>query len=343
MPTKTNPKHIKSTGSFPSLNEELIHLNQAQDSRDSDVDTLQEDVANLDIVVDENITRIDKEIDDVKVRVDNIDLNVDTVKEVVDARDIFGSLDERLDSISKLNLYRENLKLTTTRDYEYDAVGNVLSEEIKGDINYKIVYNYDSGGNITGEEHFHNGETVGTKTYIYHPTMGYITKVISDKADHMELVYNDTTTVDLGNRIEAIEQLGLEESIDDLYNAMLAGPYDGKKLTEKVDGFSARLESVEQLAFDEIGEIINLPDILGRIEALEMIVTGNQRTDKFIVSPTTEYKLSGVTEEGKIKVYVEGIMLHYGVVNDYILLSDNRTLEFHVNLMNGMEVVCEYY
>lgn len=347
MPTSMNPKHIKPiTGSFANLHEEIKSLTSKQNVRDTDVTNLQNQVAsvNYDINrIDNTVQSVEAEITVIKDEIDNIAINVETVQEVVDARGGRNSLDERLDSIETLSIFRENLKLSTVRDYGYDANGNVSFEEISGDINYRIDYIYNDNGDIIGENHSHNGEIVGSKIYQYHPTLGHIVRVISDKADHVELVYNDSTTTDLNNRLQFIEEVGIANEIDKIYSSILAGPYDGRRLTEAVDSFNARLQNLENLAPDRINEIIDIPALLQRIEALEKAVSSNKRTDLFIVANDTQYVLSGVTSAERLKITVEGLTLNHGSIYDFVLGEDGRTITFLVELLAGMEIICEYY
>lgn len=344
MRTTENPKYIRSTdGSFPNLQEEIKDISSKITSRDGDVDQLKVGVTGL----NSEIERIDEtyslEISTIKNELSGIESSIGTVQEVVEARGEHETLDGRLDAIESLSIFRENLKLSTEREYRYDANGNVTAEIISGDINYRIDYVYDADGNIISEEHSHNGVLVGRKIYEYHPTLGYIARVVSDKADHMELVYNDTTTRELSNRLAQIESLDVAEQLDKIQSSILIGPYDGARLKNIVESFDTRLQTLEQLTPDKIENILSTPEILQRIEALEMAMASTKRTDDFIVADNEDYVLSGATTAERLRVIVEGIILNHGEENDYVLLSDGRTLDFKIDLIDGMEIICEYY
>lgn len=349
MSTLDNTKHIKSTKvEYDNLHEEItgihasISLNtEGIDNTNKEITLVKNSITDVDTKVQEVDTRLTTDIDNIKVKIDGI--NIDTVQEVIDAREGFKTLDDRLDYIQNLDIFKENLKLSTTRTYEYYDNGNIKSETIKGDVDYKIEFGYDGMGNVTSENHYKNGVFCGRKVYTYDPTMTNIVKIVSDKADDMQIVRNDDTTKRLDDRISIIEALNIASELDDIKASLLLPPYDGKKMQELVYGFSSRLDIVEQFLPENIGDLINIPEILARIDELEKIAGNIQYiVDEFDYNGN-EYKLSGVTDKSKLKVYIDGLIIKEGIGYDYILKDDNRTISLLLKLLNGMVIRCEYY
>jgi len=346
MGTTVNTKDIRSAAApYANLHEELdaIHdgvssLETGKQGSDQQLADLSSDVS----ILTQGLLAADGKIATLEQTVDNLELNVETVQEVVEARDGHPDLKTHLDAIKSLSIWQENLKLTTRRDYAYSPDGLILSETLSGDTSYQIRYFYTLEGEIDYEEHWKDGILVGTKTYEYDPDLGYITAVISDKADDFQLIYNDTTTKDLDSRLDSIEIMNLTEQLDDIRSAILTGPYDGKTLTETVHGFNSRLQSLEQVAPGVISDIIDLPALSQRVSVLEQSLTGGRLEDEFIVTiGQSVFILSRAASYRKIKIFVDGILVDEG--DDYLLGSDDRTISFNTRLLTGSRVFCEYY
>jgi hypothetical protein len=228
--------------------------------------------------------------------------------------------------------------------YEYNERGYVTRETTTGDVAYEIVYNYDENDNIISEDHYKDGDKIGEKIYIYHPQLGYITEVISTHADDVQLVYNDDTTQDLDNRVSSLENLDISNRLDDIEANMLIGPYDGATLKNTVDSFNARLESVEQFVGEPLEEIIDVPALVARVEALETAMTSGRKVEEFVVADGNKiFQLNSTITLGSQRVFVDGIYVAEGIANDYTINEDRDTITFITSLLNGSVVMVEYY
>lgn len=346
MTTKINPKDIKATDRtlYGNLGEEILGIKSGISSTDTAVGEMSNKLTTLEqkeALTEQKITTMDTELVEIRQGLENINQDVETVQEVVIARDTFPNLDSRLDHIEGLFVSREPFNLSTERSYTYDLEGNVQTERITGDLDYLIVYSYNAKGDLEREEHFQDGESVGSKQFIY-DEIGSINKIVSINADVMELVTQKGIYEYLCAKVEEFNNLNIAYEIDHIKQNLLIDEYDGDNLLGRLEDFSVRLQVVEGVMPGEMERVLKISEIQDRIAALEMALSSSLVNHSFLYEEGQNiYTLPKTVTSNNLKLFIEGVHLTPG--EDYVLQSDRITIEFLVPVITGYRISCEYY
>jgi hypothetical protein len=144
--------------------------------------------------------------------------------------------------------------------------------------------------------------------------------------------------------VSDLESINIRSELVYIKSQMLIGPYDGVTLKTTVDSFNARLQSVEQIVGAGVEQIIDVPDIIRRLNNIESALSSGKKTQEFVVaSGNLIFVLfSSITLDSQ-RVFVDGVYVNEGLNEDYVIAEDRRTLTFNIPLLDGSVVLVEYY
>jgi hypothetical protein len=321
MRTSGRPTYIDpaKTG-YANLREEILDLHSKSEAQEA---ALQNTATEFEV--------IKQEMQDIK-NLDLENINAPLVAELQDARGVFPTVNDRLNSMAAYNILNVLEKLTTNREYEYDSEGYIVKEIVRGDLNYDIVYHYDSQRNIKREERYDtNGVLLGYKDYTY-DDLGQIKTISGENADDVALATNTHEMAELRIRLAALE------SIDFVNLANSIKGSDVKSLLNSIQEILTRVQNLEMYLPGNENRLIEIGSVLDRLDAIERRLNTNYVTYTFDVkSDVTEYTIpDNIT--GNYAIYMEGILLDEG--DDYIIESGK--IKFLIPLIDDFTVTCRY-
>jgi hypothetical protein len=321
MRTSGKPTYIDPVkADYANLGEEILDLHTKQTAQETSIG----DVKTEFVTVKQDVQSI-KDLD-----LENI--NAPLLQELEDARGPYSSLSERFQYIDSFDILRILEKLSTSRTYEYDSEGYIVKEIVRGDLNYNVVYKYDSSRNITREERYDvNDVLLGYKDYTY-DDIGQIRTVSGQNSEDIAIATNTLITDLLDARVKSLESIDFVK---------LAGQLQGSdvmSLLNSVQELLTRVQNLEMYLPGNENRLIEIGSVLDRLDAIEHRLDTNYITYTFdATSDVTEYDIPAEISSNYV-IYLEGVLLDEG--DDYIM--ENGKIKFLIPLIDGFTVTCRY-
>lgn len=298
---RTKPLYIyASLEKYKNLYEELIDIHNK--IQEGSTDGISERLAELII-----------EVDELKASTSTTDNAI--LKELKEAKGGFSSIDERFLALDQYGILNTMNKISTTRNYEYKD-GMVVKETVRGDVNFDIVYGYDSHENVIRETRYDlNGNIEGDRRYLY-DSDGNIVTVISTNSDDIMTFTNALVDKEQNERLDKIEAIDFVE---------LGRVLEGWNLIQVAETVQELVTQVQHLMLhlpENQGYLINTSEIIRRIEDIETRLDANEVYHAFdVVSTQTVYPIPENIVGKKFGVYMEGLLLEKG--EDYVIEDGN--------------------
>lgn len=311
---RTKPLYIyPSNEEYKNLLEELIDIHSKIQTGSTDG-------------IREQVSKLVQEVGD--LRSSTSDANTSIIGEIDKAKGTYPSIDDRFLALDKYDILKTIGSLSTTRDYEYKN-GLISREKIRGDLNFDIVYQYDSYENIIKETKLGlDGAIIGEKIYTYTED-GYVASVNGTNADDVIMLSNALVDSEQNKRLNAIEAIDFVE---------LGKVLDGWKLIEVAETVQELVTQVQHLMLnlpENIGYLINTSELIKRIEIIEERLDANKIYYSFdVVSAISTYDLPKEVKGKKFNVFMEGLLLEKDV--DYLL--NDLSITFLIPLIDGFTV-----
>lgn len=217
----------------------------------------------------------------------------------------------------------------------------IESEEVTGDLNYRIEYGYDVNQNKISEKYFQEGIEIASKTFTY--SNGKLSSVSSVNADKFQLVHNDNITDNLRDKIATLEELNISDRLDSLESRMLL-ENEFETFTDILKSYEERMQTLEQFLINNIEEIYDVATINEKISLLESkVFEGGYVTDEFnYTGENSDYTLSRIINDtDRVRVELDGIELSEGIDNDYSI--DENILTIFTKAIRDSKITVEIY
>lgn len=313
---RTKPLYIyASSDKYNNLFEELVAIHEQIQKGSTDGIT-------------ERLAELVKEVDELKASTSDIDNAV--LNELKSAKGGFSSIDERFLALGQYDVINQMHKVSTTRNYEYKD-GLVTKEIVRGDINYDIIYDYDSHENVIRETKYDlHGNVEGDKRYIYDDNENIVT-VISSNADDIMTFTNALVDKEQNERLDKIESIDFVE---------LGKVLDGWNLIQVAQTVQELVTQVQHLMLhlpENQGYLINTSELIRRIDDIEMRLDANQVYHSFdVVSTQSTYAIPDDIVGKNFGVYMEGLLLEKDI--DYII--EGSSITFKIPLIDEFTITC---
>lgn len=319
----TKTAYIAATKeSYKNLREELLDLHEQISSKTS-----------MDSSVSEKLEAAISSID--KLEIDYIEkerLLNDVLLEFKHAQGAYPTLDDRFVSLGGAEVIKELDSITTKREYEYDARGNLIKETIRGDVNTDIIYSYDVSGNIYRMDKYNlQGELIAYKTFDYDKDGNIIR---TDGLNTEEVVMASSS---LFNR-EFSQRLRNIEDIDIITVANGIKEYNAKSMWEIMSDLSSRTQNLERNLPDAPTSLIGLTSLMERLSILERKIDDEFRFYEMQTTKGIQIYSVPVEVPYNCQVHLEELKLNSGT--DYIL-SDGK-IKFFIEIIDEFRVKFKY-
>lgn len=305
-----------------NLDESLLEILSQVGSLRTDLEGIQEELTSIISSSDSSITSIN---------------NIAT--ELSEARLGAASLKEKLIELQDRQLQVTSQRLSYTKTIE-KTDGKVSKEVYSGDIEQEIRFSYDQNGDLLAKVLFVNGLEIGRIDY---------SKDLNnnDVETHVTFdIYNigsDSITLNsIVSRLMSIENLNVAQRLDNLDAKTASGNYDGTLVMNKLQTVENKVTTLESVAFENITEIINLPQWTARIQALEFESDTPFMVDEFEFEGPMSLSLSGIVAH-EIEVTCDGLEFVLGESDDYVLSLDKQSVILLTRPITGSKIRCKYY
>lgn len=310
MTTKNKLKYINAAkDGYGDLGVEILSLH-------NDVDTVLHSIEEIKDTISSIDPSVDKELNS---KVENVEIEVNKLKSNVEV------IEESIKNLHDNHINTGFEKLSINKEYKYDVEGRLIEEISTGDSITVTKYLYDKD-TITSEIIYENGVEVGRKDYIYNSN-GDIYKVRSTNGDVINIATMEYVIKDVEarlNRIESKLQIGDNSEISNI-----------NKTLEEVN---IKVELLEKLLPENVTSLVEIPELIKKVELLEEKVNRSHTKYRFIVySYENKYEIPEEVDKNS-SIFLEGLLLDYG--DDYTI--QDGFIIFNIPLIDEFEVQCKY-